>query len=442
MRTALGLAADDPSVNVNFTSDQVLEFTITYTPLAFSGSVPLNLDLTSLGITGLGDDLVGDVSAGGVLAAQASATLTLHLGIDLSTPSSPSPFLYDDTGINLSAQAGASGLNASVSLGPLGMFISNGSATLGPAQFVVGLTGATNHRLPLSSITLSNATVSLTGTASATLPLFFPNLSTPLGGAGNNNISLTIGDLSNISGTTQITTPNFANAFSGMSLTGQLNVLIDGLDLFLSTLQQALNSQVFANLPLVGNNLQNTAHFINDFRSNVISELKGLPDEAVATVQQGLFDALGPGGLNILLPQSGSGTPTINDVVVTITSNQVEFDLLLGQTYTVASTPLNMDLPGLGLSINNAGVTVSLGWQFDLGFGVSRSRGFYYDDSKSNELSVNLNATIPGLSTTGTLGFLNLGLQDNPAQPDQFHRPVRRGHHGPGRYRHADARGP
>ena len=128
LRTALGLAADDPSVNVDFTSDQALEFTITYTPLAFSGSVPLNLDLTSLGIKGLSDDLVGDVSAGGVLAAQASATLTLHLGIDLSTPSSPSPFLYDDTGINLSAQASASSLNASVSLGPLGMFISNGSA--------------------------------------------------------------------------------------------------------------------------------------------------------------------------------------------------------------------------------------------------------------------------------------------------------------------------
>ena len=106
--------------------------------------------------------------------------------------------------------------------------------------------------------------------------------------------------------------------------------------------------------------------------------------------------------------------------MVTITSNQVEFDLLLGQTYTVASTPLNMDLPGLGLSINNAGVTVSLGWQFNLGFGVSRSRGFYYDDLKSNELSVNLKATIPGLSTTGTLGFLNLGLQDNPSNPTNF----------------------
>src|SRR5262249_1706714 len=154
---------------------------------------------------------------------------------------------------------------------------------------------------------------------------------TPLGGAGNNIISLTIGNLADITGTTRITVPDFRSAFSNVSLTGQLNILIDGLDQLLASLQQGLDSQVTANLPLAGNNLQQTAHFIDDFRSSVVSKLKGLPDEAVATVQQGLFDALGPGGLNILQPQNGNGTPTLNDVVVTITANQVQFNVILGQ---------------------------------------------------------------------------------------------------------------
>ena len=277
---------------------------------------------------------------------------------------------------------------------------------------------------------MNNATVSLTGSASATLPLFFPNATTPLGERGNNNINLTIGNLADIANTTTITTPDF-RALSNVSLTGKLNILIDGLDLLLSTLQKGLNSQVLANLPLVGNNLEaGPLH-------RRLPQLGRQP--AQGSARRGgrhgparVVQHTGPNGLGILLPLSGTGTPTLNDVQVAITANQVQFNLNLGQTYTVGgSTAFDMDLPGLGHDGQQCRrQRRGLDWQFDLGFGVSRSRRFLPGRLEGERAVDRPQRHCPRAQHHGRLGFLNLGLQDNPANPSKFGARVRRGRPG------------
>jgi len=48
-------------------------------------------------------------------------------------------------------------------------------------------------------------------------------------------------------------------------------------------------------------------------------------------------------------------------------------------------------------------VQAKVGWSFDLGLGMSRSDGFYFDTSAADELKVDIEVTTPGLSATGRL---------------------------------------
>jgi hypothetical protein len=424
LRMLLGLPPDDPSVNITYnTADNSLSLTFTFAAPHYMATLPLDFDFKQFVPNSPLDNLV---SAAGSLSVQADASLVLHVGVDLSNPLTPVPFLYDDTGLTLSARATGSNLSLDAAIGPLGLFVRGGSAMLGPATFTVGLQQRPNHHWNFTDLTTSSANISLTGTATATLPLFFPTPNDPLGGNGNNNLTLNITNLGDIAHTTTVMTPDFSTAFSQVSLSAQLRIIIEGLDKLLETLQIGLNSQVFANLPLIGNNLQNTGHFVQDFRSVVISNLQQLANTTGDGIRMALFNTLGPGtgGLNILKKLDGSnGTPTIDDVQLDTSQlpSAVRFNIHLGQTYTVGgSTAFDIGLPGLGLTVNNAGVQVQLGWDFYLGFGVTRSSGFYYDTSRRNPLSVSLTATIPGLSAMGQLLLLNVGLQDNPMNPSMF----------------------
>ena len=103
------------------------------------------------------------------------------------------------------------------------------------------------------------------------------------------------------------------------------------------------------------------------------------------------------------------------------------FDLNLGQTSKLLSTPIYFDIgiPGLGLEIPHTDeqeptVDVNLGWGFNLGFGVSRMDGFFWDTSAENELNVDVTATIPGFQAVGTLGFLQLDVTDDQADPSRL----------------------
>ncbi|MGH9259202.1 MAG: hypothetical protein ACRD08_04770, partial [Acidimicrobiales bacterium] len=99
---------------------------------------PFNLDLADAGLPDVFSSLVG-VSASGNLAVNAGVTLDLELGLDLSGPDKAFFLVTDDSttpgvkeGTKLSASAGASGdnLEFTAQLGPFGLFVVGGSASL------------------------------------------------------------------------------------------------------------------------------------------------------------------------------------------------------------------------------------------------------------------------------------------------------------------------
>ena len=428
LRLAFDLPGDSNQIRVTYGADRVLRIEVGL-QASYSQTVPLNLDLVALGVSGLGGAR-HLISTTGNLAVQAGANLNVQMGIDLSNPARPVPFLFDSTGLSLTARANGTNLNFSAGLGPLGLFVRNGNATLDrdgnpataePAAFTVSLPQTADHRYPLANFSLNQFNVALQGAANITLPLYFPLDSIPLGGSPPaNHLVVNIGSLSNIPGTITLRVPDFQPAFGSVNVLDRLGLVTDGLDRLLATIQSALSSRMLRNLPLVGRNLANTARFIEDFRTNVVQRLRGLGDYALQTVRQALFNVFGPAGLNLLKDLTSDNQITLDDVQLSITADQIQFNLRLGkdQLWTTG-IGFDLGLPVLGLEVN-APVRVALGWDFFLGFGVHRNLGFYFDSSRAEEMSVNLNVTTPGLSAFGHLLFLRLGVRDNPDDPTRF----------------------
>ena len=447
IETAFGLAPGAVALTMD---GPALKIALTFNAAYGGAPIPINLDIASL--AGGNPLLAGvskfvDVGATGLLTVQAAAALHLDLGVNLSSPSTPTPFVYDSTNLSLSAKVTGTGLNFSAAVGPLGIFVKNGSVVLDkdgngpltdPAAFTIALTpDPGDHRYLLTELNTGIVNATLTGGVDITLPLFWPTDSDPLGGASPaNNLHITIGSLSNIAGTTSITTPDIASAFGSVDLSNQLGVIIDGLDLLLKTIQDALDAKVFdVSLPLVGTKLQQGAQFIQDIRDHVIAKLKALPNQTRELVQQAIFDSLGPGGMNILTLDptfndsntDGDNNPSTNpdtvadfhDVPFTLTSNSIEFTLVIHKTKALVDTsanPINFDIgfPGLGLKASG-NVIVETGFNFTLGFGVNKTDGFFFDTSAPEELSAGINMRIPDLKGAGSLGFLTLEVSDEDA---------------------------
>src|SRR5262249_9234444 len=78
---------------------------------------------------------------------------------------------------------------------------------------------------------------------------------------------------------------------------------------------------------------------------------------------------------------------------------------------------------GLGLKVEPpARVAVKVGFDIQMGFGISRTDGFFFDTSAGDvpgkpapELTINVQAGIPDLRASGQLGFLQLDLNDEDA---------------------------
>ena len=257
------------------------------------------------------------------------------MGIDLADPLSPRPFLYDTTGLVLTAKAAGANMNFSTALGPLGAFIVNGSAVVDgdcnpatpddAATFTLGLIDdPSDHRYYFDDgLDTTIVSADLAGMACATLPVYFPTTSNFLG-----NIELEIGDLSDIPGSITLTAPDLNGQFDLLDLLDNLGIVITGLDTLLGKLQTGMSSEVFGKkLPLVGKQLQTGANFIADIRSGVLDELHdaldGAGSKSLTLVRQALFDALGPAGMDLLKDANADTTITIEDVVVATTEDSV-----------------------------------------------------------------------------------------------------------------------
>ena len=128
--------SDSPLVELSLNA-KVLRLDVSF-ETGVNLDLPMNFDLAWL--AGLAGGTVAsllssvtsvvDVQGSAKLSVAAQAKLDVSLGIDFTTPTAPALFLFDTTGLALEAEVAGSAMNFSVALGPLGVFIRNGTATL------------------------------------------------------------------------------------------------------------------------------------------------------------------------------------------------------------------------------------------------------------------------------------------------------------------------
>ncbi|MCC6231526.1 MAG: hypothetical protein IT580_02725, partial [Verrucomicrobiales bacterium] len=441
-----------------FITETAIKFHLEYS-LLYGDSLPFAFslgDLVALVPPGPVQSLLAGVTdlvqleGSGTLNISASAALSLDFGLDVSSNCNFIPFVYDTTGLTLSAAIRGTALNFSAGVGALTINVKNGTVTVDgdgnpatttdSASFVVGFkdnNGDGRHyfRSDETFFDTDSIGVTLTAAASANLPLFALN-SLPLGSttdgpdAGNepdNWLVFQSGPLSQLlagdGSAVVLRAPDIASLFDDINLCDLITnapMLLDGLDALLGTLQDGLGSTFSRNLPIIGDQLGGAADFIGEFRDGLLAEIRAslaAAGDPITLVKQAIFDSLGAGGLDLLVKSDGSALTTAEEVEVICDGNGIRFDLRLKKAVALVDTsgnPIDFDIgiPGLGLSVDG-NVKVEVGFDLRLAFGLNTSDGFYVDTSADEELRLEFKITIPGLNAKGQLLFLQLDVSDD-----------------------------
>ena len=199
-------AANSPGSNGSGTPrTNAIKFSWDWTT-AYAEEVPLHLDIVEL-LAGLGGDNPGvqaflsfaqeilHIEGNGLLNVSASAEVTLAFGLDLTNMATPTPFLYDDTGVELLAKVTVSDLEFDAAIGALGVFVRGGevifdydgggestdSAVI--ALAFKNLDGDNRHYFDSSLLSLDSIGITAHAGIYASLPLFAPVESLPIGGS-------------------------------------------------------------------------------------------------------------------------------------------------------------------------------------------------------------------------------------------------------------------
>lgn len=412
-------------------------------------------------------DLGGDtgiLSGAAGLEASGAIDFNLSLGIDLNNPGD---FYMFDSDVTGQIEAIGDDLAFRAGIGPLGVFINNGSARIGGGVgsdssklFTFGLDFDRNPDVEayklIGDIDLSNDfTAQLAGAIVVDLPVYFPAETLHKGSVVWNS-TLELDDNGDLTTTTELGARDpegnsrkpdgsdftvsdlFTFDLNELSLMDNLILAVDGLDVFLGGLQDVLDGEVFGiPLPLVGDKLSDGARFIEDFRDDFISQFRdGI--ETMATqdknvVSQMLFDLIGPAGIGLLLDNNSDGKVTVDDITLAtnvdeadgdLNNDYMQWNMKLGQLLEFDSG-IGLDLGIPGLSLQTTGdVNVDLGWGLDFGFGISFEEAFYLDISDTSELQVALDVSLPDFGLSGQLAFLQLdatGNKDGDEDLTHFH---------------------
>ncbi len=412
-------------------------------------SIPLNFDMTALGIPNVAE-LMTFESSGNVMT-EFGIDLQLGVGLDLQS-GLPQPFLFDDrTGINATAKITANNLEFQAALLSLGIQAGvigpggpDGTAILdidgigpqtGPARlgFSIRNSDGDNRHYLLSDggigALLSDLQFDVVGAAALHLPINRPGGSTPQPlDPSNPNLSIQIADIADpIDSLSIIQVPDFSNILNSISFGDGIEGLIAGVDSLLKLLEDVLDGKVLGiDLPLIGDKLKDAANFLTRIRENVVSNLRTAPTAAVTAVRQAMFDAIGPGNLNWLGDLNGDNRITLEDVRITadgvlvveplaqITSStdRIQLNLRLQSEQMVVPIPIDLDagIPGLGLDIDGQ-VEAAIGFRFDVGFGISKTEGVYFDVASPNDLQLDLAIRINNLVAQGELGPLQIDVR-------------------------------
>jgi Ca2+-binding RTX toxin-like protein len=180
---------------------------------AYADEIPLHLDIVEL-LAGLGGDnptvqaflsfatSILHIEGNGLLNVSASAGVSLDFGLDLTNPTTVTPFLYDTTGVELKAKVVVSDLEFEAAIGALGVFVRDGEVifdydgngpSTAPAVIALGfknLDGDGRHYFDSTLLSLDSIGVTAHAGIYASLPLFAPVESLPIGGStedGNND---------------------------------------------------------------------------------------------------------------------------------------------------------------------------------------------------------------------------------------------------------------
>ena len=452
-----GLAAlESPGVETRFNGN-VLEIDLNL-GRGFDENLPINFDAESLLGPGTLSDLVS-LNADGEVTVKAGVEFDFGIEIDFTDLLSPGIFIKDTSELRFEAevatpdalefQAGVSIFDVFVKDGTLE--INNGSETEpGPATWVIALEDVPEeegNRYDLFDGLPDFRAPELTGSAEARLPLFFPDPETPIAepidddgdGFPDNEIVVQIGRLADIPGTIEFGVPNFEDLLANLDITEQLGSLVSSWDGLFKLFEEVADGTLFGfPIPLVGDQLAQAATFITDLRERVQGQFDDLANSPfVEDVQQAIFNALGPNGLNWIkdiagLPGLNGSAPdgliNLDDLPFEVSEDfrEIRFGLALGDRFVV-NEPIGFDigLPGLGLDVDG-GIGLELGFDLNIGIGVSMDvpGGVFIQtssDPNEDELVVDLEVTLPqGFSATGNLGFLRLEVTDDPANPSVF----------------------
>lgn len=345
------------------------------------------------------------IEASGNVSIALSATFRLSLGLDISNPCRPMPFLYDseyagpNTGTGIFLQAAVRGTNLNFKAGGLlGLSIRNGSMTFdadgdpttaGPndnASVSLQLkdrNGSGRHYFFRDTLfDLSNFDLKLQAGFSVVLPVYGPGgiaLGATSDGNGDgfadNSLALLVPNLSqllqgNATGV-RFAAPDIASLFRALDVCEMIRktpVLLDGLDELLGSIENGLRTRVLnQNLPLVGDKLASAAQFISDFRNGLLASLRQKLAEAgdpIGLLKKAIFDVLGPAGLDMLVKVNADGqlvdaggaviTPDdgayltrvvpitdFNDVQITCVGDNVDFKIRLLKRADLVDTSAN-----------------------------------------------------------------------------------------------------
>lgn len=439
--TAAGAAA--LRIDLNYTRGQDL-------------NVPMELNLDRLaglaGFDGFNDrfgNFVG-VSSSGDLGLEVDGSFNLSLGLDLSgvnATTAPTAFMYggsDGTGLSFDVRALGNDLEFTAQTGPFGISVIGGEVSLGSGIEVF----LDNAEYDFGALSVDELNIDITNgglgqAADISLPVYFPSISSPVGGEGNNIMAITVDNIADffdgVAGSVSIDAPDFTD-LQPLTLFGMLSnpaILVDGLDALLGTLQDGLNSEVLnVNLPFLGDALSPAAQFIEGFREDTLAYLSTVlkqsgADDPDVLVQETLFNIFASeadgavklfdefGGQGLLQDRDGDGID-LDDIEVSgfgLTDTFGQFDFTLGDSY-IWDQDIGFDigLPALGLDLD-AGVELGIEWALDFGFGLDQTDGFYFVTENANELEIITSAILTDgsggpASATGTLGFLQLQAED------------------------------
>ena len=434
--------------------------------------VPFGLNLLNGGNGGATS--VNDTNGDSLIDVTANADFVIALGIDLSNPSTPQPFLYGGdsnqaTKAQVRVKAHAANMQFNASVGPLGLFVQNGSfdlnadgaaSTQAPALFEAKLSPG-RHYLRNPGTVAAATSVSLVAGVSGALPVYFPTKAETHRLAPD--LKLEIDSLQNFLSSPSFTVnpqtptelaansllyvPDLASAIDNMNFLDGISGFAAGWDGVFAILDAVVDNKVFVQkIPLIGDQLVNGSQFLLDIKDQVSADLTNAAAAGLGETQRILFNALGPGGLNWLRDRNGDGSVTRSDVIVwaadvgatgaganitealiagqppvSSATRTIMFDMRLEQPIANVGIPLDIDLalPGLGLDIDG-GVNLRAGASLDLRIGIDRNQGVFLDTTRTDEFKVTIDATLPGLRADASLGFLDLEVRDSQSNPSHI----------------------